>query len=185
MAAVTKDVYFIRHGESMYNKWRRESFRNPCVLCCVCDPMLFDAGLSPAGEAQVRALHGELRSAQHPWLDEVELVVTSPLTRAIETCLGAFFPESSYITSPSTSNTSNGVSAGEPAPELNILMGVTTLLRSAARGHGYIVRCGNVGSRPSCSLRRTSNMTTLDNDIWWYDIENVRKGGREPASHRA
>ena len=59
---MSKTIYFVRHGESMYNKWRRESFRKPCVLCCVCDPMLFDASLSPAGEAQVRLLHDTLHS---------------------------------------------------------------------------------------------------------------------------
>ena len=96
---MSKTIYFVRHGESMYNKWRRESFRKPCVLCCVCDPMLFDASLSPAGEAQVRLLHDTLRDNDE-WLEEIELVVTSPLQRAIETCLGAFFPESSYIMTP-------------------------------------------------------------------------------------
>ena len=126
MAAVTKDVYFIRHGESMYNKWRRESFRNPCVLCCVCDPKLFDAGLSPAGEAQVRALHGELRSAQHPWLDEVELVVTSPLTRAIETP-SELFSRNHHTSRPRAPRTRAMVCLpANRLRKLNILLGATT-----------------------------------------------------------
>jgi len=46
--------------------------------------MLFDALLTPLGEEQVRERHAELR-------DEVyDLVVTSPLTRAIQTARGVF-----------------------------------------------------------------------------------------------
>ena len=96
-----KEVYLIRHGESEYNQWRRNSFRNPCTLLCVRDPMLFDAPLSRAGEAQVRALRRALWSMTKDNAfaigPRVELVVTSPLTRAVETCLGGFFPEHSYI----------------------------------------------------------------------------------------
>ena len=111
----------------MYNKWRRESFRNPVVLCCVCDPMLFDAGLSPAGEVQVRHLHDEARSAADSWLAQVELVVTSPLRRAIETCLGAFFPESSYIMSPKkwgdggSGDGGNGGDGGDGSAEVDLI----------------------------------------------------------------
>ena len=84
MAAVTKDVYFIRHGESMYNKWRQEAARACCAAYAT--PWCSTPGCRRATQVRLR----ELRSAQHPWLDELELVVTSPLTRAIETCLGAF-----------------------------------------------------------------------------------------------
>ncbi len=95
-----KEVYLVRHGESEYNQWRRNSFRNPCTLLCVCDPMIFDAPLSRAGEAQVRALRRALWAPTGAGAigPRVELVVTSPLTRAVETCLGGFFPEHSYIT---------------------------------------------------------------------------------------
>ena len=45
---------------------------------------LFDAPLSPLGEQQVAALEG------HPELAQAELAVTSPLTRAVQTLLGAY-----------------------------------------------------------------------------------------------
>ena len=44
--------------------------------------------LSLLGESQVK----ELPASVLPFLDTVELVVVSPLTRAINTCLGAFDP---------------------------------------------------------------------------------------------
>jgi hypothetical protein len=93
-----KEVLFIRHGESLYNEWAQHAVRNPCLLCCLCgcDPKIYDASLSDVGEAQVVALRSELLTMGHA--TEVQLVVTSPLARAIETTLGAFFPASSYLT---------------------------------------------------------------------------------------
>jgi broad specificity phosphatase PhoE len=70
-----KTVHFIRHGESTFNAL----FAQTRV-----DPLHFDARLSERGHAQVRearALVGALR---------VQLVVTSPLTRAIQTARGLF-----------------------------------------------------------------------------------------------
>src|SRR3546814_14942883 len=46
--------------------------------------MLFDARLSPLGEKQVEALRRDVADLA------VELVVASPLTRAIQTAVGAF-----------------------------------------------------------------------------------------------
>ncbi len=68
-------VHLIRHGESTFNAAYRETGA---------DPIEFDAPLSPLGRRQVarrRAAFDEL---------VVDLVVTSPFTRAIETTLGLF-----------------------------------------------------------------------------------------------
>ncbi|HSE77867.1 MAG TPA: histidine phosphatase family protein [Alphaproteobacteria bacterium] len=70
-----KHVHLIRHGQSLFNA----AFAQSRV-----DPMIFDAPLSPLGREQVATMR-----ATGSALD-VEVIVTSPLTRAIETTLGVF-----------------------------------------------------------------------------------------------
>lgn len=55
------------------------------------DPMIFDAPLSEIGVGQATALRGEVHTLG------VELIVTSPLTRAIQTALHAFGPDHAPI----------------------------------------------------------------------------------------
>lgn len=82
-----KRVILIRHAESLYNAWRTKSFRNGSFLI-VCDPMIFDPQLSKKGENQAARLRQELhRSGIHA---EIDLIVTSPLSRAIQTCVKGF-----------------------------------------------------------------------------------------------
>ena len=85
-----KRVYLIRHGHSRYNDWRDRSWLPwaGCTGLCIGDPLIADAALSAKGEGQLAALR---QRVQQLGLDEsVELVVTSPLTRAITTTLGGF-----------------------------------------------------------------------------------------------
>lgn len=51
--------------------------------------VLLHPSLSALGHEQV----AELPNSVNSFLDSVELVVVSPLSRAIKTCLGAFDPE--------------------------------------------------------------------------------------------
>jgi broad specificity phosphatase PhoE len=68
-------IVCIRHGESTFNAAHRATGR---------DPGHIDARLTPRGLAQVAAARDALREIPF------ELVVTSPLTRAIETTMGLF-----------------------------------------------------------------------------------------------
>lgn len=72
---MTKIVHCIRHGQSTFNAHFAETGT---------DPMHPDAPLTELGHRQAAERALELR--QHPY----ELVVTSPLTRAIQTTLGLF-----------------------------------------------------------------------------------------------
>jgi broad specificity phosphatase PhoE len=70
-----RSILCIRHGESTFNAaWR----------AAAADPLHFDAPLSPVGVEQVRQAR---RALEHL---PVELVVTSPLTRALQTTAGLF-----------------------------------------------------------------------------------------------
>ena len=70
-----KTLLCIRHGESTFNAaWRSTGV----------DPLHFDAPLSPRGHEQVATARAEL--TRRP----VELVVISPLTRALQTAVGLF-----------------------------------------------------------------------------------------------
>lgn len=68
-------VHLIRHGQST---------ANVALALKRVDPMLFDARLSPLGEEQVRAAR-----ARHDAIG-YDVVLMSPLTRALQTGLGIF-----------------------------------------------------------------------------------------------
>ncbi|KAN0042484.1 hypothetical protein ACTFIV_005051 [Dictyostelium citrinum] len=68
----SKEIFIIRHGESTFNKHYNE-FE---------DPYLFDARLTEFGEKQANQLSSD---NVREFLKDIELVVTSPLTRALDT----------------------------------------------------------------------------------------------------
>ncbi|MBI1778372.1 MAG: histidine phosphatase family protein [Proteobacteria bacterium] len=70
-----KTIHLIRHGQSTFNAAFAETGA---------DPLHRDARLTPLGHAQVAAQRQAYAGLGH------ELIVTSPLTRAIETTLGLF-----------------------------------------------------------------------------------------------
>ena len=70
-----KTIHCIRHGQSTFNAaWETEQT----------DPLHFDAPLSELGHRQVREAAALVRDVDY------DLIVTSPLTRAIQTTLGLF-----------------------------------------------------------------------------------------------
>ncbi len=75
-------VFLIRHGQSTFN----EVFEATGV-----DPLHFDARLTELGHRQVAAARAYAQDLNP------DLVVLSPLTRAIETGLGLFHPERAPI----------------------------------------------------------------------------------------
>jgi hypothetical protein len=75
-----KTVYFVRHGEAIHNVAAKNKTGegNPYL-----DPALTDAPLTPLGQEQARALAPASSALQ------LDVVLTSPLVRAVETaCLG-------------------------------------------------------------------------------------------------
>jgi len=70
-----KSIICIRHGESTFNA---------AAATGGGDPLHFDARLSAVGEMQVRKARLQLRETP------IELVITSPLTRALQTTAGIF-----------------------------------------------------------------------------------------------
>lgn len=68
-----KRVCFVRHGQGAHNR-------------TVANWGMVDPELTSDGEAQVADLHERLK----PFIPEVELIVTSPLTRAMQTATGGF-----------------------------------------------------------------------------------------------
>lgn len=72
---MARTVHLIRHGQSTFNAQ---------MSLTGVDPMLFDAPLSDLGKEQVADLRSQMADVP------VDLVVTSPFTRAIQTSMGAF-----------------------------------------------------------------------------------------------
>lgn len=71
-----KTVYLVRHGESLHNaqslRWKGADYNSPLYI---------DSPLTPTGEKQARGISHRVRDMN------VELIVTSPMTRAIQTML--------------------------------------------------------------------------------------------------
>ena len=78
----SKRIHFIRHAQSEHNA-RFEAATDE--LSVRHDPGLRDAPLTVLGLGQARALQREVTA-----LSEIELVVVSPLTRAVQTTLASF-----------------------------------------------------------------------------------------------
>lgn len=74
---MTRTIHLIRHGQSTWNA-HYAAFRE--------DGLHFDAPLTDLGRAQVEARRDDLKGESY------DLIVTSPLTRAIQTTLGVFAP---------------------------------------------------------------------------------------------
>jgi len=84
----TKTLYLIRHGEGYHNLHGEKDHAQ------YASEKFFDASLTPKGWEQCAALKAHLESAKTPdgresLLDRIECVVVSPLTRALETAVGA------------------------------------------------------------------------------------------------
>lgn len=82
---ITKRICFLRHGQALHNPRAEEARSNGCSHQRFLDLMheddAFDACLTPLGESQASTA-GELYKEK---LRGVELVVSSPLSRAIQT----------------------------------------------------------------------------------------------------
>jgi broad specificity phosphatase PhoE len=93
-------IFLIRHGQSTHNEvWEATGT----------DPLHFDAPLSELGKRQVEAAQSAARGL------EVELVVTSPLTRAIQTAVGLFGNEVPLLITPiHRERLANGCDVGRP-----------------------------------------------------------------------
>ena len=76
-----KTVYLIRHGESQGQAASRNGLDRKT------DPRLVDCGLTRKGESQAWSLRNFFSEAE---LDSIQLVVSSPLTRALQTALLGF-----------------------------------------------------------------------------------------------
>ena len=72
---MTRTIHCIRHGQSTFNAQYDLEPR---------DPLHFDAALSDLGHRQVAEASAQVRDVSY------DLIVTSPLTRAIQTTLGLF-----------------------------------------------------------------------------------------------
>ncbi|KAK8545759.1 hypothetical protein V6N13_067024 [Hibiscus sabdariffa] len=77
-----KILHLVRHGQAWHNL---EGDSNREALLA---PHLFDAQLSPTGSTQVDELRKDVHTSG--LLDKIELVITSPLSRAMQTAVGGF-----------------------------------------------------------------------------------------------
>ena len=124
--SATTNLIFIRHGESEYNKTVRETGK---------DPLIRDAPLTETGQAQALQARIDLKAILGESVSP-DLILMSPLTRAITTCLIACNPSKLYPTS-----------QVEVWPELRVCLPVCVAMaagmpsRVCGYGCGYAVPC--------------------------------------------
>lgn len=75
-------VVFVRHGVAMHNL--------PEYRCGLSDPFLLDSPLVAAGKIQAVQMGVKVTE----WIQSIDLVVVSPLSRCIETAVTGFYPGS-------------------------------------------------------------------------------------------
>jgi len=92
-----KVLHLVRHGQSVYNEAVHQRGYEADR-----DIELHDAGLTERGKKQVAHLHDNLAKYINP---APEVVLVSPLTRAIQTALGVFGPHLLAVPAASTSST--------------------------------------------------------------------------------
>ncbi|XP_022717881.1 phosphoglycerate mutase-like protein 1 [Durio zibethinus] len=80
-----KVLHLVRHGQAMHNM---EGDKNPEALLSL---NLFDAQLSPLGLQQVAKLRKDVHASK--LLNRIELITTSPLSRAMQTAVAVFGSE--------------------------------------------------------------------------------------------
>jgi phosphohistidine phosphatase SixA len=89
-------VVFVRHGVALHNLLDPVTGQRPNLE----DPALFDPPLVFHGKQQALEVGERLKMWRHSTQlgDEVELVITSPLTRCIQTTMLGFLPGDCYST---------------------------------------------------------------------------------------
>ncbi|KAK8528323.1 hypothetical protein V6N12_074854 [Hibiscus sabdariffa] len=131
-----KIVHLVRHGQAMHNV---EGDKNREALL---SPHLFDAQLSPLGLQQVDKLRKDVHASGI--LKRIELVITSPLYRTMQTAFGVFGNPGSH----------DGKSSATSAVNCPQIMAVE-LCRD------------RLGVRP-CDMRR--RMDDEDDSMWNPDV---------------
>ena len=167
-----KTVFFIRHAESAYNAFKMSPV-NWLTLRALADPMIFDPPLSPVGLQQLIAL-GQL-SARQRLTSRAQLLICSPLRRAIDTALALLGDE--FNPALKALNTSPATSPPPPYP-LPVLISplITEVLDTSA----------DIGSDPSTlsSLYPALQFGHLS-PAWWYHADPAypRAITDEPLPH--
>ena len=156
-----KTICFIRHGVTEMNEFLGSShYGSPGFK----DPGLWDTRLTARGIAQAEVLNRRLHSHASAWAQtnkEIELIVSSPLSRALHTATLAF--------------------AGEP------LSRIPRCINADVRERMWL--SSDVGS-PAGDLaeawgKENWDCSALEN-TWWYTDESWRSGGvdwRKPGQY--
>ena len=96
---ITKRVFFLRHGQAVHNPRAEEAKDKGCshetFMQLMREDDEFDADLTPLGVSQ-----GQSVKARYLQLQKVELVVSSPLSRALKTEDLAICPEEGLLPPP-------------------------------------------------------------------------------------
>ena len=130
--STSKTLFLIRHGQSIANRDYDESINYR------------DAGLTEQGIAQAKALQKELELAQ------LDLVVVSPLTRALQTCQNALPPSYS---------------------------GPILVLPDIAEVCSSYYSCGQKRSVVQPKFPDTFDWTNVPmDDIWWWQYDHKHRG---------
>lgn len=112
-----QNIVFLRHGVAQHNVLDRRGKRPNLE-----DPALLDAPLITEGKVGAVLAGDAVQAWWKKGNEQIELIVTSPLTRCIQTAMLAFLPGDQYLyassssTTPTNSTASNCDIASRPLP---------------------------------------------------------------------
>eukprot|EP00386_Alphamonas_edax_P008663 GDKI01028225.1.p1 GENE.GDKI01028225.1~~GDKI01028225.1.p1 ORF type:complete len:294 (-),score=58.32 GDKI01028225.1:165-1046(-) len=174
-----KVVYVIRHGESAYNKWRRDSFKYFRLRdMCTYDPLMYDAPLNERGEQQAVECRQRTQQfftsgsgvcgSEQP--NNIQRVYVSPLSRAVDT-VRLLFAKSSLIATVLPCLTERAETTGD--------IGLTKSKFIDKYAHALVgdaVSPSTVSHSETLSLSSVSPETAIKLDVssfgdkeeWWY-----------------
>ena len=134
--------------------------------------MIYDPALSKKGKRQVEELRSTVQGL-NGIASKVQLVVTSPLSRAIDTCLGAFF--STEDGDDDTNNTTTDNTATRLYGQCPL---VCALPRERLDTSGDIgLPVSELQDKYLDRLNLSELIQTQQPEAWWYDQGDVPKEG--------
>eukprot|EP01084_Bolivina_argentea_P243201 407754_1 len=151
-----KTLYCIRHAQSEYN----EAVRNPKTWCSptfwwnLFDPKIRDPLLSTKGQKQINDVANQLDSCSFLQLCGIDLIVTSPLQRALDTMLGIFKHQMDVIRSNQ----------------------IPLIAHNELRE--WVDTLGDIGNTKCDLMRRYTDVdfSSIDNDLWWQQHVKENNG---------
>jgi broad specificity phosphatase PhoE len=179
-----KVIYGLRHAHSQANAWMSQPGSDWGDATFRDDVSLVDASLSDQGRRQVAALAERLASSSsttaNAWVDEVELVVVSPLTRCLQTWEGGC--RSAFLERRRGEAASSDDSMAPPVVVLALPLAAERVFTASDTGRSIAVMRKKFPhvDWAACGLpHQAATDATATSSPWWYSPSQTTVDGTD------